>query len=546
MSNILSTFATFPECPSYGFSVQPQYLVQVTAREGGFERVDGRWPRALNLYNAPTGARDVEVIQNIRDFYHCVGGRTLTFRFKDYADYKSCAIDQDVTELDQPFETLSSSSGDHAYQLTKLYTVGSLQQIREITMPDASTIVIANGSGTIQASSTYTVDENTGLVRTRAGFSGIPVSWGGEFFVPCRFDSELTIELVDQEIESAEFSLREKKRRPNTIEDAPPPTFSMDWTALPDPPDQIGSIGFGNGVIIGTGLDKKLWKSTDDGSTWATVKTLTGTLPGSEAWSGTPAYSNGTWLVYSHDSNASVSRVYRSTDDGATWTPATVTVRINSMAGDGAGNWAANLAAATSPNNYAVSTDDGVTWSTPGHTAITNGWDSSTMRYVNGAFVAKAVHTISPFTNAIQSSTDGGNNWTETVFASGGSGNDEATPIEYDGSNYFTTLKVSGASVVFGVSLSALAARTNTADGLIASPFALIHGDSLYFIFGGGHQSSASVANGIDLWSLGATGMPSGMSPGVNGLIYNPTTKTFVGVVSGGPSNNKAAKFVGP
>jgi uncharacterized protein (TIGR02217 family) len=133
------TTEIFPECPTFGYTVEPRYRVKIIEREGGYETRNRKWSRPLHRYTAvPMGQRPEKDIQSVLYFWHAVGGMTTGFRFKDWADYKSCPVQDDVTPLDQPFVFVPGSPG--GYQLVKQYTVGSLTQTREIIKPKGDTI----------------------------------------------------------------------------------------------------------------------------------------------------------------------------------------------------------------------------------------------------------------------------------------------------------------------------------------------------------------------------------------------------------------------
>lgn len=202
------TLEIFPTCPAYGFTVEPRYRVSITERDGGYERVDRKWSRPLHRYTAvPMGTRVEDDIQEVLYFWHAHGGPSTRFRFKDFADFKSCRIQDEPTPSDQPFTFIPGSPG--GYQLVKVYTYGARQQVREITKPNGATIRVANQLGIEQAASTWLLDEATGLLQTLGGFSGTPTSWGGEFYVLARFDSELPISIANKQIHEASFSVAE-------------------------------------------------------------------------------------------------------------------------------------------------------------------------------------------------------------------------------------------------------------------------------------------------------------------------------------------------
>jgi uncharacterized protein (TIGR02217 family) len=203
---VATTLAVFPECPSYGFSSRPDYLVKIVAREGGYEKRDRKWEMPLHYFDGvPMGPRPQADIENILAFWHAMGGTHQEFLFKDYADFKSCGLDDDATEDDQPLEVL----GGGEYRLLKRYATGAYETFRVIAKPIGSTIVIANEVGTLQASSLWTIDEDTGVLTIEGGFSGTPTTWGGEFYVPARFDGELRTQIVNKKIMDLQVSVKE-------------------------------------------------------------------------------------------------------------------------------------------------------------------------------------------------------------------------------------------------------------------------------------------------------------------------------------------------
>lgn len=203
-----TTLPLFPSCPSYGFSSQPDYLVKIVQREGGIERRDRKWEEPLHFYEgAPMGPRPQADIEAIARFYHAMGGTHRRFLFKDFADYRSAALDDDITPLDQAFVDL----GGGQYQMVKTYEDESsiYSTIRTIRHPVGSTIRVANTLGAEQASSRWTINEDTGILTLDGSFVGTPGAWGGEFYVPCRFDAPCRTEIVEFKIFSLVCTIRE-------------------------------------------------------------------------------------------------------------------------------------------------------------------------------------------------------------------------------------------------------------------------------------------------------------------------------------------------
>jgi uncharacterized protein (TIGR02217 family) len=199
---------TFPGCPTYGFIPEPNLLVKITAREGGFERRDRKWSRFLWKYTGvPMGDQPQEDILDIYDFWLAMGAMWSGFRFKDWMDFQSCRISETPAATDQPLEASADSPAN--FQLLKVYTTksGRTTQLREITRPIGSTIMIANDVGAPQTD--WTLNEATGVVSIGEGFAGTPTSWGGQFDVWVRFDAQFNPTISNHEIMSVTVQLAE-------------------------------------------------------------------------------------------------------------------------------------------------------------------------------------------------------------------------------------------------------------------------------------------------------------------------------------------------
>lgn len=197
----------FPACPSFGFIAEPMYSVTVIERASGIERRNRNWTYPLHRYTASVGPRGEEEVAEILEFWHAVGGRAIGFRFRDGVDYQSCRINETPADDDQPLLLVAGSSPPE-YQLVKRYTAGARDQDRPILKPLAGTILIADGGVPKAETTDYTIDYTTGrvsLLFTPAG----TLTWGGEFDVPVRFDSEFPVEIFDKRIQSVSFVLRE-------------------------------------------------------------------------------------------------------------------------------------------------------------------------------------------------------------------------------------------------------------------------------------------------------------------------------------------------
>ncbi len=197
----------FPACPSFGYSFSPGYSVRIVQMESGRELRNRNWARPLIRVSCTVGPREEEEIYSLLGFWHAVGGTECGFRFRNPADCLSCAIGQTPAATDQPL--VSTGDSPAAYQLTKRYTRGARSQDIDIVKPVPGTVIVANQLGELQPPTAYTLDTTTGVLVPNGGFVGVPATWGGEFDLPMRFDSEFPIEIIDQRIQSVTFTLVE-------------------------------------------------------------------------------------------------------------------------------------------------------------------------------------------------------------------------------------------------------------------------------------------------------------------------------------------------
>ncbi len=199
----------FPGCPSFGYRSAPKYSVSVVRTAGGKEYRNANWSRPLLEIVCTVGPRMQDEIEELLEFWHAVGGMAYGFRFKDYADFRSCRLGATPAATDQPLVLAESGSSEDLYQLTKRYTAGVRSQDRDIFKPVPGTVRVANTLGVEQPSSRWTLDTTTGLLSPGGTFVGTPGFWGGEFDVPVRFDSEFDQEIANKAIESVSVVLRE-------------------------------------------------------------------------------------------------------------------------------------------------------------------------------------------------------------------------------------------------------------------------------------------------------------------------------------------------
>lgn len=214
MTVVADTTVEFPVTPSYGFVAAPYYETSGVRREGGFERINSKWSRPLIfLESVPVEDVPESEIQKLLYFYHALGGPGGYFRIRDWSDYRSADYGVAITSLDQPLVEIGSTG---TFQLVREYTYGNLTRQREIVKPKGDTVVVANDSGVEQAEATFSLDEANGILTPDVSFSGTPTTWGGEYDIEARFDSNLDIDIVNFGTRNTRVSIVERRREQNT------------------------------------------------------------------------------------------------------------------------------------------------------------------------------------------------------------------------------------------------------------------------------------------------------------------------------------------
>jgi uncharacterized protein (TIGR02217 family) len=186
----------FPDNISRGARGGPERRTQIVELASGAEERNASWANSRRRYDVAYGIRRADDLAAVVAFFEARNGRLHGFRFKDWADFKSCLPSQTSGPTDQPIGTGNGSAT--LFQLTKRYASGAQSWTRAITKPVAGTVTIAL-NGTPQASG-WSVSSATGLVTfTTAPAAGVAITAGFEFDVPVRFDTDALDVTLDLE-----------------------------------------------------------------------------------------------------------------------------------------------------------------------------------------------------------------------------------------------------------------------------------------------------------------------------------------------------------
>jgi uncharacterized protein (TIGR02217 family) len=177
----------FPDSISRGARGGPERRTQIVELASGAEERNASWANSRRRYDVAYGIRRADDLATVVAFFEARNGRLHGFRFKDWADFKSCLPSQTPGPTNQPIGTGNGAAT--LFQLTKRYTSGAQSRSRAITKPVAGTVTIAL-NGTPHASG-WSVSTTTGLVTfVTAPAAGVAITAGFEFDVPVRFDTD--------------------------------------------------------------------------------------------------------------------------------------------------------------------------------------------------------------------------------------------------------------------------------------------------------------------------------------------------------------------
>lgn len=178
----------FPVSISRGSSGGPERRTEIVTLGSGAEERNTRWAHSRRRYNAGIGIKSLDDIHAVVAFFEERRGRLHGFRFKDHADFKSCAPQGTISAADQ---VIGTGDGARAvFQLVKTYGTGVRNYVRTIAKPVAGTAIVAV-DGVVETQ--VTVNTATGEVTFEAGYipaAGASVTAGFAFDVPGRFDAD--------------------------------------------------------------------------------------------------------------------------------------------------------------------------------------------------------------------------------------------------------------------------------------------------------------------------------------------------------------------
>lgn len=178
----------FPTAAAFGSSGGPERKTEIVTLGSGFEERNAVWANSRRRYDAGLGVKTLDDLHAVIAFFEARLGRLHGFRFKDFADWKSCAPSATPAPADQAIGTGTGTAT--AFALSKTYTSGAGSWTRAIRKPVAGTVRVAKAG--VEQMSGFTVDTTAGVVTFAvAPANGVAITAGFQFDVPVRFDTDV-------------------------------------------------------------------------------------------------------------------------------------------------------------------------------------------------------------------------------------------------------------------------------------------------------------------------------------------------------------------
>ncbi|MBK4217852.1 DUF2460 domain-containing protein [Paracoccus caeni] len=179
----------FPANLSFGAIGGPERRTEIVTLASGFEERNTPWAHARRRYDAGMGLRSLDDLAALIAFFEARAGQLHGFRWKDWADFKSC-----LPSRAPAFDDQEIGRGDGlrvSFPLLKNYRSGAEIYARPVEKPVKDSVRAGIGGVELFPDGGFSVDHQTGLVTfAEPPAVGAEVTAGYEFDVPVRFDTD--------------------------------------------------------------------------------------------------------------------------------------------------------------------------------------------------------------------------------------------------------------------------------------------------------------------------------------------------------------------
>lgn len=179
----------FPANLSFGSVGGPERRTEIVAMANGFEERNTPWSHSRRHYDAGLGLRSLDDVAALIGFFEARSGQLHGFRWKDWADFKSCLPSHEVGDLDQLIGV--GDGAKRVFNLRKAYPSGGVTYFRPILKPVRGTVRVSIARRAMVEAETWDLDEATGTIAFVDPVpDGAEIRAGFEFDVPVRFDTD--------------------------------------------------------------------------------------------------------------------------------------------------------------------------------------------------------------------------------------------------------------------------------------------------------------------------------------------------------------------
>ena len=179
----------FPASLSFGSLGGPERRTDIVTLANGFEERNTPWAHSRRRYDAGLGLRSLDDVARLIAFFEARQAQMYAFRWKDWADFRSCLPSGNLSPDDQVIARADGVTRE--FQLIKTYRSGDQAYARPIAKPVLGTVTLGIEGTQLFEGVDFEVDLTTGLVTlTEAPTLGLEITAGFEFDVPVRFDTD--------------------------------------------------------------------------------------------------------------------------------------------------------------------------------------------------------------------------------------------------------------------------------------------------------------------------------------------------------------------
>lgn len=173
---------------AFGSTGGVERRTEIVTLGSGFERRSTPWAQGRRRYLIGANLRALDDMAALTTFFEARRGRLYGFRFRDFADFKSCAPSGAVSPQDQGLGVGDGVRTD--FPLVKRYGDEADAPERPICKPVEGTVRV--GVDGVEAEpAAFELDPTTGILTLHSPPTvGAMVTAGFEFDVPVRFDAD--------------------------------------------------------------------------------------------------------------------------------------------------------------------------------------------------------------------------------------------------------------------------------------------------------------------------------------------------------------------